>query len=102
MLEINLLHIFVFAPLLIWIAYHTNRLTPAFRMTIAVVASGVGAYHLQKALASNHWVNWVHVGIVVPLLLWIAFRGPRMTMNESYGVIAVATGTIAYHAWRSA
>jgi len=97
---INWIHIFVFAPLLIWISRDHSILSNVVRVVIGIVAAGVFYHHFNKARASNSWVSWFHVLVVAPLLALIAWKGATLSKNEDQAIMFVAIAAIAFHSWR--
>jgi hypothetical protein len=95
---INLIHIFIFAPLLLLLANNPSIMTNIPRIILAVIALGVLLYHGSKALKTNNWVYWLHSLVIAPLLIWIAWKGVDSNSKQALQLLAISA--IAYHSWR--
>jgi len=72
---INLLHILLFAPALLFIANYPTWNTSVSRLVLLAVSCMVFLYHGSKAIRHSHWVSWFHVLIVAPLLFSLSYYG---------------------------
>jgi sensor histidine kinase regulating citrate/malate metabolism len=97
---INLIHIFIFAPLLLWVSRDHSILTDIVRVVVGVVSVGVFYHHFNNARTSNSWISWFHVIVVAPLLALIAWKGTSLSKNEDSAIMALAVAAVAIHAWR--
>lgn len=62
---INVLHILLFAPALLFIATNPSWNTTLMQWTLIALSMMVFLYHVTK----QRWVSWFHVIVVAPLLL---------------------------------
>jgi hypothetical protein len=70
---INLLHILLFAPGLLFIANYPAWNTTLVRFVLLAMAVMVFLYHGAKAVRNHHWVSWFHTLVVAPLLLALSY-----------------------------
>jgi hypothetical protein len=70
---VNSLHIGLFAPALLMLAWYPKWNGMIVQMVLALTALAVLWYHGKKALVSYGWVSWFHVLVVAPLLLLLAW-----------------------------
>jgi threonine/homoserine/homoserine lactone efflux protein len=102
-LPINIFHILVVAPFLLYVAIVRGQLQP----WIFSVLSGLGivllVYHGYKTFlkwkvnAPTLWVNAIHVFLVAPLLIFIGSKGYD-TPRWAFEVLALlAFSALGYH-----
>lgn len=97
---INSLHIGLFAPALLLLAWYPKWNTTMARSLLALVALAVVWYHGKKAVASHGWVSWFHVAVVAPLLFLLAWQGTKLAPGVKQATVFIAMGAIAYHTYR--
>lgn len=68
---ISLLHVLIFAPLLLYIGY--SRQLPSWaNWTLLGVGLGIGLYHGMKSLRMYRFINIFHALVIAPVLIAIA------------------------------
>ena len=104
---IVLFHIFVVAPLLLWVGF-VRADTPAWvYTTLFILGLVVFLYHSYKAVirwfsgSSLIWVNLVHISLVAPLLLWIGYYGKKTERPAYNMLLLLAFGALGYHIYKA-
>ena len=105
---INLFHIFLVAPFLIWVGITRGAVPNAVFITLLVLGIIVTLYHAYKAYArivagsGYAWVNLIHALWVGPLLLYIGAR-KKDTQRPAYELLLLtAFGALGYHLYELA
>jgi hypothetical protein len=100
---LNLFHILLVAPALIWIGVSRGNLPSGAFTGILVVGIFVTLYQAYKAYSryvgqsSYIWVNLIHVLWIGPLLLYIGAR-KKDTPRSAYELLLLtAFGALGYH-----
>jgi hypothetical protein len=90
---VQLVHIFIFGPLLVFIGLG------GYIPQIAVAALGVfiTAYHAYKAVNTQRWVNIFHALVVGPLLLIEGLSAAPRYVRES--ILMLGFAAIGYHGY---
>lgn len=97
---VNLFHVLVIGALFLYVGILQTDL-PKFMFPLLL---GLGAivitYHIYKASTKkNAWVNYIHILLVGPLLMWIGWNGvdtPRMFFEM---LLMLAFAVIGYHGY---
>jgi hypothetical protein len=105
---INLFHIMIVAPFLIWVGVSRGNAPEGIYMVLFALGLLVTLYHAYKAwnrLASHSsyvWVNLIHALWVGPLLLYIGSK-KKDTPRASYELLLLtAFGALGYHMYEFA
>lgn len=105
---INLFHIFLVVPFLVWVGISRGSLPPAIFTTLIVLGIVVTLYHAFKAYirwTSNSnfvWVNLIHALWVGPLLFYIGINKEK-TQRPAYELLLLtAFGALGYHLYELA
>ena len=102
-LPINILHIFVIAPFLFYVALIRSQIAPWIYSLLIGIAVVIFVYHGYKSIikwkakSPSLWINLIHVLFVAPLLLFIGSKGVD-TPRWAYEILAMsAFATLGYH-----
>ena len=97
---LHLVHIFVFAAFLLYIGIVQQKMPAMMYPIILAFGVIVIAYHAYKSfLVKDAWINYIHIFIVGPLLVFIGLyqKGSPTKMFEL--VLMVAFAAIGYHGY---
>jgi hypothetical protein len=100
---INLFHIFLVAPFLIWIGISRGNTPDSAFMVLLVLGIIVTLYHAYKSwirLSANSsyvWVNLIHALWIGPLLLYIGARKKDTGRPYFELLLLTAFGALGYH-----
>jgi len=100
-LYLSLAHIFVFAAFLLYIGVFQTKM-PALMYPI-ILAFGVIVilYHVYKAiLVKDAWINYIHIFIVGPLLVFIGLYQKATPTKIFEIVLMVAFAALGYHGFK--
>ena len=105
---INLFHIFIAAPFLLWIGIARSSIPDQVFMLLIGLGIFMIIYHGYKAYvkyfkgSNSIWVNVIHVVWVAPLLIYIG-ANKKETMRPAYElVLLTAFGALGYHLYELA
>ena len=107
-LIINLLHILLIAPFLIWVGISRNTLPNPWFIVVLVLGIIVTVYHAYKALirytkgSSFIWVNLIHALWVGPLLIYIGARKENAPRWSFELLLLTAFSALGYHLYNAA
>lgn len=114
---VNLLHVFLVAPLLIWIGYKLNsdlEITNLEKKVMLMIGLGVIAFHGFKTITkqlkgesiSNNYkyqVNVLHFLFIGPVVAWVAYKlNNNKTPTDLEKITLLLLGCLAfiYHSLR--
>jgi CHASE2 domain-containing sensor protein len=91
---INLFHIAVVAPLLVYIGYQGKEAGDNVFTALIIIALGVIAYHGFRYYSTGWWINLMHVfaGLALIVLGWIGTGLPDWGYWLYYILAAVTIG----------
>jgi len=96
---VQLLHVAVFSALLFYVGIRRDKLPDAMFPALIGLGSIVIGYHAYKAVVkANHaWVNYVHIFLVGPLLLYIGVQGKETSRKYFELCLMLAFASFGYH-----
>lgn len=100
---INLFHILLVVPFLVWIGVSRTNIPDAAFNTLLAVGIIVVLYHAYKSyirLASNSgfvWVNLIHALWIGPLMLYIGAKKKETPRPAFELLLLTAFGALGYH-----
>lgn len=101
-LQKNLFHVLFVAPLLIYVGLARDKVPDAVFNLLGLLGLGVLGYHSYRAYlklkdGQSAWVNWVHIFLVAPLLLLLAYL--KKDANRRYFEMSLLLGfaALGYH-----
>lgn len=107
-LPINLFHILVVAPFLLYVAFVRGQLMPWVFQVLVGLGIVILVYHLYSLMKKIHaqspsaWINAIHVIAVAPLLLFIGIKSYD-TPRWAYEILAIfAFGALGYNLYSMA
>ena len=94
---VNILHVFIIAPLLIVIGLAQTR-TPDWLFTVLlVVAFGMTVYHIYRYMETKSIVNIFHLVAIVPLLVFVALEKKQTPTYAFLLLFALGIVSLWYH-----
>jgi hypothetical protein len=105
---INLFHIFLVAPFLIWAGISRGNFPDGGFISLLILGILVTLYHAYKAFvrisskSSYAWVNLIHALWVGPLLLYIGARKKETPRAAFELLLLTAFGALGYHMYELA
>ncbi len=105
---INLFHILLVAPFLIWVGVSRSNLPDGAFITLLVVGIIVTFYHAYKSwirfsAKSNYiWVNLIHFLWIGPLMVYIGTRKKDTPRPAFELLLLTAFGALGYHMYELA
>lgn len=107
-LLINLLHILLIAPFLIWVGISRTNLPQGWFLAVLVLGIIVTVYHAYKAWmrisakSSFVWVNLIHALWVGPLLVYIGANKEKTPRWAFELLLLTAFSALGYHLYNAA
>jgi hypothetical protein len=102
-LQKNLFHMLAVGPLFLYVGLMREKVPDAVFNVLGVVGLVVLFYHTYRAYGKlkenkSAWVNWIHIFLVAPLLLLLAYM--KKDANRRYFEMLLVLGfaAIGYHA----
>jgi hypothetical protein len=95
-------HLAVVAPLFLYVGLQRDAV-PDFVFTIlGVMAASIALYHGYSAYkklsaGKSAWVNWIHLGLVVPLLVYISYSKKETPRRFFELLILLGFAAAGYH-----
>ena len=100
-LYLSLAHIFIFAAFLIYIGIVQAKMPEMLYPIILVFGVIVILYHVYKAfLVKDAWINYIHIFIVGPLLVFIGLYRKGTPTKIFELVLMVAFAALGYHGYK--
>lgn len=100
-LYLSLAHIFIFAAFLIYIGIVQAKMPEMLYPIILVFGVIVILYHVYKAfLVKDAWINYIHIFIVGPLLVFIGLYKKGTPTKIFELVLMVAFAALGYHGYQ--
>ena len=98
---INLFHIFIIGGLFLYIGIQKNSMPSFMYPTLVMLGVFVCLYHIYKAYMNPKfaWVNYIHMFIVGPLLVYIGFTKEKTERKYYEIILMLAFAAIGYHGY---
>ena len=97
---VHLFHIVLVSGLFFYVGLERDRL-PSFMYPVLIgLGLFVGAYHLFKAfMKKDAWVNYIHIFLVAPLLVFIGFSKEKTPRKYFELVLMLGFAALGYHGY---
>ncbi len=101
----SIFHVLIAAPFLIFVGIVGSELPAWVYSVLAVVVGGIVGYHgwraFQKlAQGRSAWINWIHLLLVVPALLWIVVQKEKTPRRAFEMVLILGFAAMGYHGYQ--
>jgi len=98
----NLFHVLFVGPLFLYIGFARNTVPAIVFDLVGVLGLLVLVYHLYRAyerLKNNQsaWINWIHIFLVVPLLLILAYLKKDAAPRYFEMCLLLGFAALGYH-----
>jgi len=98
----NLFHALVVGPLFLYVAIARDGTPDAVYNILGAVAAVIFLYHSYKAFTKlkagqSAWVNWIHIFLIAPLLLIIAYLKKSTDARYYEMLLLLSFAAIGYH-----
>ena len=100
--QMHLMHAFGIGPLFVYIGLYRENVPDIVFNGIGILAFVILAYHMYRAytkLRENQsaWVNWIHILLIAPLLLIIAYLKKDASRRYFEMMLLLGFAAIGYH-----
>ncbi len=95
-------HLVFVAPLFLWVGLQRDAVPEFVYVILGVLAAGIAMYHgyaayTKLAAGKSAWVNWIHLGLVVPLLAYIAYTKKETPRRFFELLLLLGFSAAGYH-----
>lgn len=102
--SISAVHLLAIVPLFLYVGIQREKTPTVILQSLALLGAIILAYHAYRIYTKmqegrNPWVNWIHVLLIAPLLLWIGYfqkETPRLCFEL---LLMLAFSAAGYHAY---
>jgi hypothetical protein len=100
MMLVNLFHVFFVSALFFYVGIVRTDIPPFMFPVLLGLGAIIVLYHIYKATIKKHaWVNYIHIFLVGPLLMWIGWNGVETPRKYFELLLMLAFATIGYHGY---
>ena len=97
---VHLFHIFFVSGLLFYVALTRTKLPEFMYPTLLGLGGLVVVYHIYKAFfKKDAWVNYIHIFIVGPLLVYIGVARDKTPRKVFELLLMLAFASLGYHGY---
>ena len=97
---VHLFHIVIASGILFYIGVTRDRLPSVLFPIILGLGLLIVGYHVYKAsLKRDAWVNYIHIFIVGPLLVWVGFQRAKTPRKIFELILMLAFASLGYHGY---
>lgn len=98
----NLFHVLLVAPLFLYVGFARNSTPAVVFDLLGILGLGILVYHLYRAyeqLKNNQsaWINWIHIFLVVPILLILAYLKQDASPRYFEMLLLLGFAALGYH-----
>jgi len=98
----NLFHVAAVGPLFLYVGFARETTPDAVFNALGVLGLIILVYHSYSAYGKlkenkSAWVNWIHIFLIVPLLLLIAYLKKDASRRYFEMLILLGCAAIGYH-----
>lgn len=99
---INALHVFIFAPLLIWLGVLGKTYYNWVNIVLIIMGGLITLYHGYKLFSTSiyNWVSWIHVLLIGPLLFFIGWNNGKVDSKYYKFLVMLGGAALVYHSLR--
>jgi len=102
---VSIIHVFIIVPFLLYCVSKGNSMSVYVKYALLLTGAYVMLFHGYKILTNSlnlsviRIINWIHLIIIGPLLIYIGYTAPNTRANyfDYLGIIAYAA--LVYHGY---
>lgn len=99
---LNLTHVALLGPLFVYIGFARERVPDHVFNVLGFLGLVMLAYHTYRAYTKlkenkSAWVNWIHIFLIVPLLLILAWMKKDASRRYFEMLLMLGFAAIGYH-----
>jgi succinate dehydrogenase hydrophobic anchor subunit len=100
--QVHLAHITVIGPLLLYVGFAREDVPDAVFHALGIAAVTMLGYHAYRAYTKlkenkSAWVNWIHIFLVAPLLLIVAYLKKDASRRYFEMLLLLGFAAVGYH-----
>ena len=97
---VHLFHIVLVSSLFFYVGIRRDKMPRGMFPVLIGLGLFVGAYHLFKAyMKKDAWVNYIHIFIVAPLLVWIGLCKEKTPRKYFEVLLMLGFASLGYHGY---
>jgi hypothetical protein len=98
--QIHLFHILFVGMLFFYVGIGKNSIPKFMFPGLLGLGAIIVLYHIYKAsIKKNAWVNYIHIFLVGPLLMWIGWNGADTPRKYFELLLMLAFAVVGYHGY---
>ena len=102
--SINIIHILAIAPLFFYIGSQRDKTPEWLLNSLAPLGAFILLYHAYRAYGKmqngkSAWVNWIHILLVAPLLIWIGVYKNECPRSCFEILMMLGFAVLGYHGY---
>ena len=103
-LVLSIFHALVIAPFLIYIGLQQSDTPDKVFTLLAILAAVIAVYHAYRAYTKiaegkSAWINWIHLGLVVPLFVILAKNKKDTERRYFEMTLMLGFAALGYHGY---
>lgn len=98
MSPIGIFHVLIIGILFLYVGLNRTEIHPWFFPLLLGLGVLIMGYHTYRATQKkNSWVNYIHIVLVGPLLVYIGFNGTKTERKYFELLLLLGFAVIGYH-----
>ena len=102
---ISLIHVFIIVPFLLYCVSKGNSMSVYIKYTLQIFGAFIILFHGYRILTNPltfsviRIINWFHLFIIGPLLLYIGYNAPNVGARYYDSLAIIAYAALIYHGY---
>ena len=95
-------HVLVVSALFLYVGIYRNTIFPWMYPVLLGLGVAIVAYHLYKLWIKhgvNGWVNWIHIFLIGPLLIYIGYNREKTARFLYEIILMLGFASLGYHGY---
>jgi hypothetical protein len=95
-------HVLIVSALFLYVGIYRDTIVPWMYSVLLGLGAIIVAYHLYKLWLKNGlngWVNWIHVLLIGPLLMYIGYNREKTARLFYEIVLMLGFAALGYHGY---
>ena len=92
-------HVLIVSALFLYVGIYQDTIVPWMYYVLLGLGAVIVAYHCYKLWLKNGWVNWIHVLLIGPLLMYIGYNREKTARLFYEIVLMLGFAALGYHGY---